>query len=727
MGNVSVRSTNVGGFVANTTSLTATGVSVDYNYLASDTPTYTTETGGTTVDGSAIFTEVGTYTGTGRTVSIATANSNCSTPASSFECSYVNQLKSHAALLGWIWEDEPNLGGSLTYKVPNPFMRDNYTATKTADTDHPHFIGFYGYDFLPGATNTYAKDYSWLTNAGGFSGVKTFLGDVVGGDIYPYGFTPMDGSIKTYSGGTLNLETTLGAEDNYITYNYGLLPTVGIPCPEEVGHWGCSTLNTARGENQWPFGHQLKNELWLRTIHGAKGIEYFAFFCGQKSYQIAETTAFKTLMETGDGVTPLYTIILQPKSTKYTPANGTVSVSGDGVVSVPLNHATVSAGSDGRVDYMIREYNGETWVFAARVKTRGYGETFANCTECLSGNAEKGWPDSNNTNIKSATIPVTGLVLGTVVTVLGESRTFSSGGGYIEDTFTDYGVHIYRMGTATGPDTTAPTVNAFDIATTSASLTVPINSFTCSDNVGVTGYCATTTNSSSGCSWTSSAPSSITFATEGTKTAYGWCKDAAANVSTVATDTSIVDVLAQYTLTVSKAGTGTGTVTSALGGINCGTTCLAIYSENTTVTLTAVATGDDTFYGWSGSGCSGTGTCVVVMTQNSIVIPTFTAAIPTYLATITPAGTGTGMTDPSDSTFGRKAGETVSITQTPSVGSYFVSWGGTCGCAGAASTCSFAMPARACTIIPTWANGRRVKLGGSGRMKMGGSGRIGTP
>lgn len=55
-----------------------------------------------------------------------------------------------------------------------------------------------------------------------------------------------------------------------------------------------------------------------------------------------------------------------------------------------------------------------------------------------------------------------------------------------------------------------------------------------------------------------------------------------------------------YTLTVSKAGTGSGTVTSSPSGINCGTDCSEAYRVNASVTLTASASADSIFTGWSG-------------------------------------------------------------------------------------------------------------------------------
>jgi subtilisin family serine protease len=66
-----------------------------------------------------------------------------------------------------------------------------------------------------------------------------------------------------------------------------------------------------------------------------------------------------------------------------------------------------------------------------------------------------------------------------------------------------------------------------------------------------------------------------------------------------------------FTVTILKGGDGTGKVASASTGIDCGTICSANFLNNTTVTLTATADGGSTFTGWSGNGCTGTGSCVV--------------------------------------------------------------------------------------------------------------------
>ncbi len=82
-----------------------------------------------------------------------------------------------------------------------------------------------------------------------------------------------------------------------------------------------------------------------------------------------------------------------------------------------------------------------------------------------------------------------------------------------------------------------------------------------------------------------------------------------------------------YTLTVTKAGTGSGTVTSAPAGINCGGACSASFTHGTEVTLTASSGSDSTFAGWSGGNCYGTGYCVTTMGSAKNVIATFTKII----------------------------------------------------------------------------------------------------
>ncbi len=89
-------------------------------------------------------------------------------------------------------------------------------------------------------------------------------------------------------------------------------------------------------------------------------------------------------------------------------------------------------------------------------------------------------------------------------------------------------------------------------------------------------------------------------------------------------------------LTVSRAGTGKGQVTSAPLGIECGNKCSAKFAVNTEVVLTATPEPGSTFAGWSGGGCSGTSPCGLTMDGDKALSATF-AALPPCTYAIDPA------------------------------------------------------------------------------------------
>jgi hypothetical protein len=89
------------------------------------------------------------------------------------------------------------------------------------------------------------------------------------------------------------------------------------------------------------------------------------------------------------------------------------------------------------------------------------------------------------------------------------------------------------------------------------------------------------------------------------------------------------NVLGKHYLSVAKAGSGQGTVTSTPAGINCGALCSATFNNGVLVTLTATPASGSSFSGWSGAGCSGTATCAVAMSAAQSVTATF-AAIPPH-------------------------------------------------------------------------------------------------
>ena len=170
-------------------------------------------------------------------------------------------------------------------------------------------------------------------------------------------------------------------------------------------------------------------------------------------------------------------------------------------------------------------------------------------------------------------------------------------------------------------------------------------------------------NGGSGCGGTSTVPNNN----------FGW---------------GLVDAAAAYNgsnhvLTVSKSGTGTGSVASTPSGIACGTVCSASYPSGGTVTLTAGAPAGSTFSGWSGD-CTGTGTCTVTMDVDHSVTANFQLIRPTL--TVSKAGSGTGKVTSSptgincgttcSATF--QLGASVTLKASAAAGSRFTGWSGDC-------------------------------------------------
>lgn len=89
--------------------------------------------------------------------------------------------------------------------------------------------------------------------------------------------------------------------------------------------------------------------------------------------------------------------------------------------------------------------------------------------------------------------------------------------------------------------------------------------------------------------------------------------------------TALASVVANSTITVNKAGTGTGTVTSDPAGFDCRATCNGKFPLGSTVHLAAAPDPGSIFAGWSGD-CSGIGSCSI--TPNATVTATFNIAPP---------------------------------------------------------------------------------------------------
>ena len=137
---------------------------------------------------------------------------------------------------------------------------------------------------------------------------------------------------------------------------------------------------------------------------------------------------------------------------------------------------------------------------------------------------------------------------------------------------------------------------------------------TCSNLAGATGI------SGIGSGWVS-----VSFpVTAGTRT-FRWVYDKDSDCCTFGTRDAVwIDdvVFPQYSLTVSKNGTGSGTVISDPSGIACGGICSSVLSGS--VALLAFPNPGSYLSNWSGGGCSGNGACIVNLIGNTAVTATFT-------------------------------------------------------------------------------------------------------
>jgi hypothetical protein len=202
----------------------------------------------------------------------------------------------------------------------------------------------------------------------------------------------------------------------------------------------------------------------------------------------------------------------------------------------------------------------------------------------------------------------------------------------------------------------------------------------------------------------------------------GGCSGTGTCTVTVTADVTVGANFQQptWTLAVAKAGTGSGTVTSSPGSLNCGATCSQAVLNGSTFTLTATPAADSTFTGWSGGGCSGTGTCTVTVTANTTVTATFVSGL---ILSVAKAGTGSGIVTSSPAGIGcgtdcselYPIGTLVTLTATPSTGSTFTGWSGG-GCSGT-GICTVTM-STATTVTATFTLNRYtlsvIKTGSGG-------------
>jgi hypothetical protein len=152
--------------------------------------------------------------------------------------------------------------------------------------------------------------------------------------------------------------------------------------------------------------------------------------------------------------------------------------------------------------------------------------------------------------------------------------------------------------------------------------------------------------------------------------------------------------LIQYSLSIDKTGTGSGTVKATPAGIASANSCAATYPAGSSVTLMATPDETSVFTGWSGN-CSGTEPCTVLMDAAQSVSANF-EAIHRRLSvaktgngevTSVPSGLKCGDVCTADFVIGAQ----ILLLARPAPGSSLTGWSGAC--TGSSETCTVIMDA----------------------------------
>ena len=291
------------------------------------------------------------------------------------------RFKDRATIVGWMHGDEPDnaqsLGRGKGYGPPIPPGRivENYRKLRQADPDRPVLLnlsqgvawdGWYG----RGVRTNHPEDYpEYLTGC-----------DIASFDIYPASHEKAEiaGQLWYVPKGVDRLRRwTEGRKDA----------------------WCCIETTRIHNPDRKPTPEQVRSEVWMALIHGARGIIYFAHQFQPRFIEaglLADEEMARGVAALNRQIHELAPILNSPDVT--------------GEVSVASSPERVP------IDFMVKRHAGRTYLCAVAMRE---GEAMATFRLPGQGNAR--------------------------VEVLGEGRTIQAVGGQWEDRFTGYQVHLYRI------------------------------------------------------------------------------------------------------------------------------------------------------------------------------------------------------------------------------------------------------------------------------------------
>jgi hypothetical protein len=247
-----------------------------------------------------------------------------------------SRVVSHPSLLGWIFGDEPDLQSNA---IPPSTILAEYNAIKAVDPNHPVLLtltaGFYApLNHVP----------AWMNGSDSYYYDYCAAADVVGFDIYPiYGWCRKDW--LAYVG---------GAQDELrVKYSRGLRSTYQwIECVKCCSKWCSYPERSAYG----PYPNEIRAEVWLAIVHGAKSIGYFTH-----TWRSSDCSA------SGDAYYSQYQLTTEQEA-EITRTNRQITALTPVIARGDLDavqHRVVSGG--GRVDVLAKVKGSDLYVIAVNV------------------------------------------------------------------------------------------------------------------------------------------------------------------------------------------------------------------------------------------------------------------------------------------------------------------------------------------------------------------------
>ncbi|HNT74447.1 MAG TPA: fibronectin type III domain-containing protein [Anaerolineae bacterium] len=240
-------------------------------------------------------------------------------------------VEAHPSLLGWYWEDEPEMprSGDEPSLYPDE-LRAVYEMVRAEDQAHP---------FLTTFTSRFAErfgGYAWMGEEAEEYLDYVNATDVPGFDHYPvYGWCRPDW-----------LHEISDFQEEFMDYTAWRPTYQWIEAAKTTSKY-CEL--SGRGENDGPYPSEIRNEVWQAIVHGAKAIGYFthSWECPGYTQFCLSTEQEVELTRINQQITALAPAILGPDRSQ---------------------RVSAQESGGGRVDVTAREYNGDLYIFVVNLE-----------------------------------------------------------------------------------------------------------------------------------------------------------------------------------------------------------------------------------------------------------------------------------------------------------------------------------------------------------------------